>query len=78
MSLVSGRMIPNFIKARSPQGLRLLMLKTNSQNGKHYQYFDIQYVKEAAASYWIAWYFDEVTLENVDKLDQELSNGSEK
>lgn len=70
---VSGRMIPNYIKAQSPLGLRLAMIKNNSKKGKHFQYFDIQF----AEGNWIAWYFEEVTFSNVESIDKELSNADQ-
>lgn len=47
-----SRYIPNFIRARSPQGLRRLMLLTNARYGAWVQYQDIQFVNGE----WIAWY----------------------
>jgi len=46
--------IPNYLKAASPEDLRLLMLKNNIEKGVWFKYFDIQFVKNS----WYAWYFD--------------------
>lgn len=50
-------MIPNFIVARSPLGLRQLMLRTNAKSGAFLKWFDIQFTNGK----WIAWYYSEVT-----------------
>jgi hypothetical protein len=49
--------IPHFIKAGSPQGLRLAMLKNNLNMKAECQYFDIQF----DGSNWYAWYYREAT-----------------
>lgn len=45
--------LPSYMRAKTAQGLRLLMLKTNARHGIDFHYFDIQF----AAGYWYAWYF---------------------
>lgn len=77
MQPVSGRMIPNFLKAQSPTALRLAMLQNNARKGKHFQYFDINFIQEPSRKpYWIAWFFEEVNLENAENIDKEIVNGS--
>lgn len=46
-------LIPDFLKARSPQGLRRLMFLKNTKDGKQYNYFSIQFVGDG----WVAWYY---------------------
>lgn len=45
------RTIPNFIRARSPQRLRVLMLQNNVRKSRKFVY-DIQF----AQGFWWAWY----------------------
>lgn len=45
--------IPSFIKALTPRGLRLSMLRNNTKHGVTFQYFDIQFVEGK----WIAWFY---------------------
>lgn len=48
--------IPNFLRARSPQGLRRAMIRNNAKLGMFIKYFDIQFVNGE----WFAWYFVEI------------------
>lgn len=57
MSEARANLIPNFIKASSPFGLRRLMLINNAKLGGLVQYFDIQQTLDGK---WIAWYFAEI------------------
>ncbi len=57
--------IPKFIKARSPLGLRRLMLQVAAKDGKKYTFTNIQFVKGE----WYAWY--ESTLNNDDEMFKE-------
>ena len=53
--------IPNFIEARSPKELRVLMFKMNSKHSSKYQYFDIaSYVNKTGKIRWIAWFYQRV------------------
>ena len=54
---VSIRRIPNYITARSQQGLRRLMLLKNTKEGKEFHYFDIQRV----GSEWVAWFYADLS-----------------
>lgn len=64
MATIHSKNIPNFIKAKSPRGLRSLMIRNNTKRGKFFDYFDIQFVKGS----WFAWYYDDqVTLEDFKK-----------
>lgn len=62
------RSIPFFIKARSPQGLRRLMIENNAKHGLTFKYFDIQNVK----GQWYAWYYKQL-----DSLNKEDIKGLE-
>jgi len=73
----SSRFIPNYITARSLSGLRRLMLANNSRKGYFFKYFDIQKVEENGQSLWVAFYYEEVRLENVDQISKELQEGGE-
>jgi hypothetical protein len=53
--------IPNFVKAASPLGLRRLMLLTAAKLGGQVTYYSIQHVNEGRAKYWIAWFNHEIT-----------------
>lgn len=47
----NARNIPNYIKARSPQRLRVLMFQNNLRKSHEFKYM-IQF----AQGYWWAWY----------------------
>lgn len=57
--------IPNYLKAQTPRGLRLAMLKNNVKNATQFVYHSIQFVD----GYWYAWYYVTSTL-------GEINNGS--
>ena len=44
--------IPNFITAKSPRGLRRLMVQKAAKTGKWYSYYDISF----DGKQWVAWY----------------------
>lgn len=73
----SSRLIPNYITARSLPGLRRLMLTNNARRGYFYKYFDIQFVTEGSKQYWVAFYYDEVKLENIDQITKELTEDNQ-
>lgn len=56
--------IPNFIKAKTAQGLRRHMLINNVQHAKQFVYHDIQFVNGE----WYAWFYLTATI-------SELTNG---
>ena len=62
-------MIPSFITARTPSGLRLLMLKTNTRYASQFNYFDIQQLPKLG---WIAWFY--MDIEQNDDFKDELLN----
>lgn len=47
--------IPHYLKAESPQGLRLAMLRLNMSSGKEFDYYQIVFDGKS----WFAWYYDE-------------------
>lgn len=52
---VRADLIPNFLKASSPESLRLLCLKNNAKTGKYHKYeiiFD--------GKFWFAWFYSDV------------------
>lgn len=63
---VDSRLIPQYVSARSPQGLRRVMLMNNARTGYFYNYFDIQF----AEGKWYAWYFREVGSDDVQVLEE--------
>lgn len=56
--------LPNFIKAKTPRGLRLLMIRNNVRLKATVQYFDVQFVKGA----WFAWFYEPLNMESIDDL----------
>lgn len=66
MSTKHSDLIPNFIKAPNPQGLRAAMFRNNAKLGAECQYFDIQTYKEGERTVWIAWFYER--LEGIDDL----------
>lgn len=61
-------LIPNYIKAGTPEGLRLLMYKTNAKHGLQLQYFDIQQITDGNGKFsWIAWFY--INLESIGDLE---------
>ena len=65
--------IPDFIEARTPKGLRALMLETNSKNSTQYKYFDISSYTKNGKARWIAWFYRDIA----DTLKKEIANGDE-
>jgi hypothetical protein len=62
--------IPNFVRAATPRGLRRLMLLTNKRLGAWHN-FQIQFVNGA----WYAWFHEEVTRSNVNDLVEDPRTG---
>jgi hypothetical protein len=56
--------IPNFIKAKTVEGLRRFMLLNNMKHVMQFNYHDIQFVN----GYWYAWFYESVDM-------GELANG---
>lgn len=47
--------IPNFLRAKTPEGLKKEMLKVNAILGFHNKFFDIQFVNGE----WFCWFYKE-------------------
>lgn len=62
MGEASYLLIPNFIKARSPKRLRVLMYETNKRDGVQHDWKHVQWVESEKA--WYAWYMQKINLEN--------------
>jgi hypothetical protein len=71
MSAGSSRVIPHFVTAGSPQGLQLVMLRTNVLTGRENRYFDITYDGRR----WIAWYYREADQTIQGRLARDVSRG---
>lgn len=74
--LPNSNQIPNFITAGSPLGLRRQMLKNNVRLGAFVRYFDITYVTEEKKSYWVAWFYEDVTFNDAVIKSQGAKNGA--
>lgn len=48
--------IPNYVTARTPQGLRRAMLRVNMRLKAFASFYDIQFVNGR----WYAWYWEDV------------------
>jgi hypothetical protein len=59
--------IPNFIKAKSPEALRRLMLANNAKYGAFFPY-DIMF----ANGEWVAWYYRELNFTDAMSLDADM------
>lgn len=59
--------VPSFIKARSLAGLRLACLKNNVRLGGFVNYFSIQRVTEGNVTYWVAFFYESVDNDLVDR-----------
>jgi len=66
MSTTRQDLVPNFITAESPRGLRRSMFLTNQLKGGECQYFDIQSYNESGKTKWIAWFFEKTELKDID------------
>ena len=67
MATAQVNQLPNYLKAKTPRGLRLLCIKNNAKLSSTIQYFDIQFVK----GYWYAWYYEPLTAEGINDLIEE-------
>ena len=60
--------IPSFLKAKSPEVLRGLMLRNNAQHGVMFKYYDIQF----AQGFWWAWFNVPVDAKEVFGVGEKL------
>lgn len=74
MSQVSGTVIPNFLTASTPRGLRRLMLLNNKKLGAWHNY-QIMFIDGK----WYAWFHAEVTrdLESLKSVTESEEGASE-
>lgn len=49
-------MIPNYITASTPSGLRRLMLDNNKKKKAYFNYFSISFYNNK----WVAWYYENI------------------
>lgn len=62
-------LVPDYITAGSPRGLRLKMFQTNAKFKGMAKYFDIGQTKDGK---WIAWFYRELeTFEKLESPEQE-------
>lgn len=74
MALGNENLIPKFVSASSPMGLRRAMHLNNVRNGKTFTYFQIMQDR----SRWIAWYYDhETDPEELNRVGREVFSGDE-
>ena len=66
--MINGNLIPNYITAQTPQGLRRRMFQENAKYGGFLKFFDISSYEENKKTKWIAWFF--VELKNIGELDE--------
>lgn len=64
--------IPNFITARTAQGLRRAMLRNNTKHKGFVTYQDIQQLKDGT---WIAWFYVSENIEGMTQLAGKDGNG---
>lgn len=63
--------IPNFVTARTPQGLRRAMSRNNMKFKAFIVYRDIQFVNDK----WIAWFDAPITQEEIESQMSGVNNG---
>ena len=59
--------VPNFLKAKTPEELRVLMYENNIKAHTEFKYYDISFSK----GFWYAWYIQDIT----KSLLKQVSNG---
>lgn len=70
----SPTLVPTFVRAEDPEGLRRECLKVNLALGGQVLFHSIQYVQAEGA--WFAWYSQEIkTLHEVIKIAGSMNNG---
>ena len=67
MSSVARPLLKNYITAKSPNGLRRLMMQNNARKGYSFIYEDVQFVKGR----WYAWYNEELRNSEIPESIQE-------
>jgi len=72
MQQVSLKRIPNYLKARSPQGLRRLMLLNNAKYSTFFEYVYIQFTE----GNWYAWFYRDVDSDDIKVLETPPDTGA--
>jgi len=58
MSVNRNKLIPSFIEARTPKGLRALMIQNNIKQHGHVEYYNVySYKNDKGKSRHIAWFY---------------------
>lgn len=58
---MNNNLIPNYLRARSPERLRSLMMQKNLKDKTFYKYFDISSYKDKNNKlFFIAWYYEKL------------------
>jgi hypothetical protein len=60
MSEAKFTLIPNYLKASSPEKLRALMLETNQRLNSFVKYQDISELSDGS---FVCWYYEEINIE---------------
>ena len=66
MSIKRSDLLPNYITADSPQGLRRAMALKNLVENAEHQYFDIQQYQQNNKTRWIAWFYEKQDVRDMD------------
>lgn len=70
--MVDSFHIPQYVKARSPEGLRVAMMRVNARAGAFHKFFGIQFVNGS----WFAWYYKKLETSDVEAMSRgESSDG---
>lgn len=64
--------LPSFLKAKSAEELRSLMLKNNLKLNQEFNYFDIQYVNNN----WYAWFY--IALDSAQIINEKANDATKK
>lgn len=63
MSVGNSKLIPNYLAASTPQGLRRACLINNLKFGTQFEYFDFQYVNGK----WVCWFYQAISINDANK-----------
>jgi hypothetical protein len=64
--------VPSFLKAKSAEELRSLMLKNNLKLNQEFEYFDIQF----AGNSWYAWFY--ISLDSAQIINEKTNDVTKK
>lgn len=70
-------LIPDFLKASSPEGLRRLMFMKNTQDGKQYIFQNPQYIYDETRKkyFWFVWFYRDMSADSSAEIKNILDNG---